>query len=223
MRFRWTLRAAAFSVILISGCRSIGCAKVKKASSPESAVQLMETAKREGNRDQYLALLPKPQREFMVKITDALKKVQEAQKAFDEALDSKFGKTSDKSPVEVPNPTEMMGKKDPQFRLEIVSQQRKDDNTTVMKLKATRTDDEKSGSTKSEELDCTAIKEDDGWKLNMGNEEMSDSDAGVKFMTVMFERQIKGLEQTTADIKSGKIQSRIEAWKALAAISTFKP
>jgi hypothetical protein len=198
----------------------MGCAKVRQASSPEQAVKLMESATRDGNADQNLALLPKRQREFVVKIKDVVKRVRDAQHAFNEAMDSQFGKASDVPPYEMPDATEMLKKKDKRFRIEILSQDRKDDSTTEMKLKVSRTDDERTGSTKSEEVSCKAIKEDDGWKLNFDSEEMSDD--GEKFMTSMFDSQIKGLEQTTADIKSGKIRSRAEAWKSLASTSIFK-
>ena len=65
----------------------------------------------------------------------------------------------------------------------------------------------------------TSFKEDDGWKLRMGADDMSDE--GEKFLNSMFDQQIKRLEQTTADIKAGKLHSRVEAMKALASHSPF--
>jgi len=49
------------------------------------------------------------------------------------------------------------------------------------------------------------------------------SDEGEKLLNSMFDQQIKGLEQATADIKAGKIHSRFEAMKALASHAPFRP
>jgi hypothetical protein len=222
MRYRWLMRSGTLAFILTLGCCSVGCSKVKKANSPEHAIQLMEAAARDGKSDQYLALLPKRQREFVVKVKEMSKRIKDAQKTFNDAMDSQFGKGSDSLPSELPDIAEVMTEKDKNFHMEIVSQERKDDSTTTMKLKVTRTVDKKAGSTSTDSVDCTAIKEDDGWKLNLGNQEMGDSDVGEQFMNSMFDQQIKGLEQTTAEIKSGKFKSRLEAMKALSSHSIFK-
>jgi len=190
----------------------MGCSKAKQAESPEDAVHLLEASMRDGDFDQRISLAPKRQRGAIIKLRDTFKNVKKASDAFYDALDVRFGSDSLPKRPETPDLAASFEARDQNARIEIANQERKDDNSVNLKLKMTRTENEKTGSTNTVEVNCTAIKEDDGWKLYVGSEENAESKQ--QKLIEMLERQIKFFEQGAADVKAGKYQTKIEAIQA---------
>jgi hypothetical protein len=211
MRLRWFFRTAALAVVFASGCQATGCGKARKASSPEDAVHLLEMATRDGNFEQRLALTPKKNRDMVVKVRDTLKHLKQAADAFNDALDARFGPEPAQKRMETRDLAATFDTNDDNARIEIISQQPKDENAVQLKLKMTRTSNEKTGTTKSTDVDCVAVKEDDGWKLVMGTDEHAESKDDL--LVAALERQINFYEQGTDEVKAGKYPSRIEAVK----------
>ncbi len=221
MRLRGVLRAAALSFVLACGGISMGCAKARHASSAEEAVHLLEAATRDGNFDQRLALTPKRERERVVKVRDLLKHLKQASAAFDAAMDARFGPDPLHQRKQAHDFSAAFDSADDNARIEVVSQEKGDDDAVRLKLKMTRTNNEKTGTTKTTEVSCVAIKEEDGWKLKMGSDEAATS--SDETLIAALNRQIQAFEQAAADVKAGKYLTRADALNGLFSPAAGSP
>jgi hypothetical protein len=214
------MRAAVFGTVLTAACL-LGCSKGKRAGSPADAVRLLEAATRDGNFEERLALTPKRDRDMVIKARNTFKRLKQASTAFDDALDARFGPDASHPRKQTHDLGAAFDTADDNARIELVSQEPIDDNTVHLKLKMTRTSDEKTGATKTNEVDCLALKEDDGWKLKMGTDANAESKDDL--LITVLERQIGAYERGTTDIKSGQYTSRADALATLHSQLTGKP
>ncbi len=183
-------------------------AEPKGATTPDEAVKLLAEASKGGDIEGFLAHLVGYYRAAMQSTLEA----EQAREQLVAALDDKFGKTTANPKTNPTMKEELMALK----AMEIVEKGAVGMDKVILKIKVTTRG--KGGEDLSKEVEWTALKETDGWKL------LPPNTPDPKVLDVYRERMARLKAVTNRikeEVKEGKYKTREEAEKAFKDLAPF--
>jgi len=196
------VEVVTLSTLMLFGCgRTASKPQPARAATPEEAVKKLESAFRNGSIEEYSAVMVKPYREAYAKLRAAIRESQEASEAVADVLDARFGRGSG---IRTPKSTPDYLPSDSTTVIEILDSKVEGPDRVQMRIQSTvgpRHD------RKAHESVVIAVKEEDGWKLQVG-------DVYWERGTAMFEKSTKVDREFAAQVKAGKFRDLREAMRA---------